>query len=401
MKRRDFLQATGTLGGLALGGGWLLFRDRDGSADGSALRRIPEKSPPNTPSESPASSRGYGPLLSADEHGLQLPEGFSSRVVATSGEPVPGTEFVWHYNPDGGATFPTASGGWIYVSNDESEDGRGGVGAIEFTADGEITAGRRILDGTSRNCAGGSTPWGTWLSCEETAAGIVWECDPTGAMDGIARPALGSFVHEAAAVDNSNQVVYLTEDQPDGGLYRFVPESYPDLSAGSLQILVDDDGVVSWADVPDPASVEPATKDQVPGTHRFERGEGAFFHDGILYFATTGDHRVWTLDPAAMRLDVVYDGGAAVADELTWPDNVVVSEWAGEVFVAEDGGNMEICVLVDDGAVPFVRVIGADDSEMTGPAFSPDGTRLYFSSQTNPGRTYEVTGPYRGSRGQP
>lgn len=202
-------------------------------------------------------------------------------------------------------------------------------------------------------------------------------------------------MHEAAAVDPTNEVVYLTEDRGDGGLYRFVPNAYPDLSSGTLQILVDSGGRLSWADVPHPASTNPATKDQVPGTHRFDGGEGAWFHDGILWFTTKGDGRVWTLDPATMALDIAYDDSTAEDAALTGVDNITVADGAGDVFVAEDGGNMEICLLIPTGTIPFLRVTGVGDSEVTGPAFSPDGTRLYFSSQRNPGRTYEVTGPFR------
>ena len=110
---------------------------------------------------------------------------------------------------------------------------------------------------------------------------------------------------------------------------------------------------------------------------------------------TGPDGRVWSYTPATNVLDIVYDAATASEAPLTGLDNVTVAESSGEVFVAEDGGNMEICLLVPDGAVPFLRLEGADGSEITGPAFSPDGTRLYFSSQRHPGRTYEVTGPFR------
>ena len=94
----------------------------------------------------------YGPLQPADANGLQLPAGFSSRVVATTGQVVAGTSYAWHTAPDGGATFATEDGGWIYVSNSESSPG--GAGMVRFDAGGQVVEARRILNGTTRNCAG-------------------------------------------------------------------------------------------------------------------------------------------------------------------------------------------------------------------------------------------------------
>ena len=423
-KRRRFLQQLfWSAGGLSAAG--LCWPSLTQAATALAKPQASSQGPP-------ASGFDFsflGPLREPDALGLSLPAGFTARIVAVSGEqPAPGAS-IWHTYPDGGATFAAPDGGWVYANNSEVPLGAGGVSALRFDRHGQVVGAQRILNGTSVNCAGGATPWGTWLSAEETSLGRVWECLPFGsALQAKVRPALGTFKHEAVAVDLVHRTLYLTEDEAQGRFYRFVcsesdwPASAarPALKSGRLQVL-QIDGVaanqlppddmdlaqprrVSWVDVSSPGLPQGIVRgvlgNRAPGTV-FRGGEGLWYFNGVVYFSTKGDNRIWAFEPATQQLQVIYDFATASPAErvLSGVDNLTVSR-RGDVLVAEDGGNMELCVILPDRSVKvLLRVHGQDESEITGPAFSPDGSRLYFNSQRGGrhgaglGITYELRLP--------
>jgi uncharacterized protein len=360
----------------------------------------------------------YGPLGAPDSNGIRLPSGFRSRIVAMGGQPVPGTAFVRPAAADGGATFASSNGSWILVHNSElplpvdeprapTGLGAGGATAIRFDSNARIVDAYRILGGTTSNCAGGPTPWGTWLSCEENPDGLVWECDPTGARPGVQRPALGVFKHEAVCVDPGGQRLYLTEDLFDGCFYRFTPTAYPDLSSGVLEVAIaSSDGRVTWRRVPNPQGgrLDP-TRNQVSGATRFRRGEGIYFDDGVVYIATTADSTIHGYNTRTERIDIVYAASDVKDPPLKDVDNVTVTA-SGDIYVCEDDGAedpLDIAIITPEGEVArFLKVTGNQhsESELSGVTFDPSGSRMYFNSQRafGQGITYEVTGPFRTQR---
>jgi secreted PhoX family phosphatase len=251
----------------------------------------------------------------------------------------------------------------------------------------------------------------------------VWECDPFGGP-AVARPSLGLFKHEMAAVDPDRRHLYLTEDQPDGLIYRYTPPpgvwgSGAALDGGALEAMqLGEGGSTSWLPVPGAAAPTGPLRHAVPGATRFDGGEGAVYDQGRVFFSTKGDDRIWLHDIVAQTMEVLYDSATEIAPALTGVDNVAISA-AHDLYVAEDGGNLEVCIITPERVVAsVVRMTGGQHgletgtpipllSEVTGLAFSPDGNRLYFNSERGlglaglpvgpgPGITYEVTGPFRG-----
>ncbi|MEU8173733.1 alkaline phosphatase PhoX [Microbispora hainanensis] len=305
-----------------------------------------------------------------------LPPGFAARIVARPGERAGGV--VWHAAPDGGGCFPDEDG-WIYVSNCALPL-LGGVTALRFAPDGTLRGGYRVLSGADRCGTGAETPWHTWISGERTPYGRVFECDPYGVRAPMPRLAMGLFAHAGVAGDPERGVVYLTEGEPDGCLYRFRPDDWGDLTTGVLEVLVGDPGEesVTWERVPIPALPDHVPlREQVKGVRRFAGGGDCHVSDGLVRFVTEGDGRVWAYDAVRERLTVLH-------------------ETAGAPGGGADGA---IILVAGDRAAPFLPV--ADGWTVTGPAMSPDGDRLYFSCRPSQNGgpapaavTVEVRGPF-------
>lgn len=439
--RRSFLRSMFFSAGAVGSASWL---SACGISDTPNLPGTPSPTPPGTPVAMPRFAN-LGPLREPDANGVRTPEGFSTRVVAINSElPQPNGMDVagpsvtggvgtrpWHLLNDGGGVIARPNGGWIYVSNseipgtgslsqagvqasnlgnllEELTPGLGGVGVLVFDPDGTIVDSYSILTNTTFNCAGCITPWGTWLSCEEFANGQVWECDPFNPGEGVALPALGFFDHEAIAVDVDKRMLYLTEDYSDSRMFRFVPDATdwpvgaarPALQAGKLQAMVVDGGseaavngprAVTWKDVINPGAPQNANRD--PETAIFTGGEGIWLYNGIVYFSTKNDETIWAYDTIEETVEAIYRHDETLGDQapnniLSGVDNLIVTP-QGDLLVAEDGGDLQVVVILPDGTQKaLLQVVGQDQSEVAGIAFTPDGKRMYFTSD-------------RGGRGAP
>jgi len=408
---------------------------------------------------------GYGPLRAVKDATtglplLELPEGFRYLTFGWTGDALDDGRRTPPLH-DGMAAFAGDNGRVVLVRNHEvgpaaafgepayDPQAGGGTTTLIFDPSAErVVSMRASLSGTIRNCAGGPTPWGSWLSCEETVAGpadrnsavlkahgYIFEVPHNGVSDARPLTAMGRFVHEAIAVDPGTGIVYETQDRGQAGLYRFIPKTRGRLAdGGRLQMLAIEGrrqfdtrrgqsrGVVydiDWVDIPEPdrAHVSAAAADGMgvlqQGLDRggavFSRLEGATFGEGRLYVTATdaGEARmgqVWEIDPSRERLRLVFESpGAGV---LNMPDNLCLSPRGG-LALCEDGTDTP-CVhgLTRDGKISrfarnAVKLAGERSgltgnftgSEFAGATYSPDGRWLFINTQT-PGITFAVTGPW-------
>ena len=403
---------------------------------------------------------GYGALVPDPAGFLDLPAGFSYATISQFGQAMDDSHVVPD-RADGMGCFALGGGRHALVRNhelsprhiadgayrgaatpgrafDRLPDGRalpGGTTTIVIDdKSGRVVSQHLSLAGTIRNCAGGTTPWGTWLTCEEDLTragdgvghdhGWVFEV-PAGAR-GLVDPqplrAMGRFNHEAAAVDPRTGIVYLTEDRDDGLLYRFLPDRPGRLAAGGrLQALALLDPArtdsrnwtgaelaehqwlpVRWIDLDgiDSPDDDLRLRGARRGALRFARGEGIHWGEGELFFCCTSGGaaklgQIMRLRPDAggdrLQLFVESHGKG----ELDFGDNLTVAP-TGHLVACEDQYTDVVANrLIGVTPAGETYVLGAlhAQTELAGACFSPDGRTLYVNAYS-PARTLAITGPW-------
>ena len=423
----------------------------------------------------------YGELAPSSEcPEIEIPESFRCVRISSGGVPSSVRDGLTVPNAfDGMAAFPLPNGNVRLIRNHEMVDepdtarpigtpyydakGSGGTTSLEVRISGgtdgidvELVDEFVSLAGTRVNCAGGPTPWGSWLSCEEITSGrgegfdephgYVFEVPASaeGPVDPVPLKAMGRFIHEAVAIDPDTGIVYETEDTwyvpdredlPGAGFYRFIPAEPGRLAAGGRLQMMAVTGMpqyltaqnqtpgtvlpVHWVEIDDP---DPATAEEdrlavfkqgmAKGAAAFARLEGAFYGDGGIYVVSTNGGAAWAgqvfhyrpTSPDAGELTLVFESPSK--DVLDSPDNIVISPRGGLVM-CEDGSDDQFVRGLDrEGRiVDLVRAPKVGDAhqpgEFAGSSFSPDGRVLFFNQQgsrriggTTPSATYALWGPW-------
>jgi hypothetical protein len=369
--------------------------------------------------EAPPSDEYVPGFLTATKHGVHLSNGLDIRPIAQSGQPLVyanGTRsnLPFHALPDYGACFEDATGrnlgGWAYASNSEVKDGGGGVGVIIFNSDGEPIAYDKLLEGTSRNCGGGATSWGTFISCEEYGDTHCHELDPFGGLvdKKESRTALGGVEggnFESFAFDERDlhqPHYFVTEDRKVGPLRRYRPATdgdniESDAWTNPYRNMLFRNGTIEYL------VLEPTNEDGQQGTfywtpvkeeaqhaaHIYSNAEGIDVKDGIMYFTARRNTDIFVLDldnANYTRINVPSDGINLSADQLVR----LSGDDSGTIYITNHGWMAGAAgVYTRDVKGRFSTILESTVNEedyrldrlTTGLTFSPNGKHMYVCFQ--------------------
>jgi secreted PhoX family phosphatase len=400
---------------------------------------------------------GYGPLVPTLDQTtglplLHLPEGFSYVSMGWTGDlmvnglPTPGSH-------DGMAAYRGGGHRVHLVRNHERGNGTpfsgvyydgaasGGTTTLVFdTREGSLIETSDSLSGTIRNCAGGPTPWGSWMTCEETTAfagqphGYVFDVPAKGFGDPTPIRDMGRFSHEAIAVDPITGNIYETEDAGgSSGFYRYVPNKRNRPVEGGLLDMLKvkratnvnlgasyPNGAtfdVEWVPIETPDSTSTTmpgnfvwAQGQALGAATFARLEGCWYgNDKKIYVVSTsggtGQGQIWEYSPKDETISLLFQSPSAAV--LNAPDNITVSPRGGLVLCEDGSGDEFLHGLTVNGEIfQFAKnnvilngerngIVGNfAGSEFAGACYSPDGDWLFANVQS-PGITFAITGPWQ------
>ena len=415
----------------------------------------------------------YGALVKDPAGYIDLPPGFQYQIISKSGTTM-SDGLLLPGMPDGMAAFSTAAGKTILIRNHELSPksfrygafgdqnemlgqidqsmlydyGKGDIPSLGGTstvvydeATGQVELEYLSLAGTNRNCAGGLTPWGSWITCEEDVSKIsesaeknhgynfeVVVSDQIKMSEPIPITGMGRFNHEAICIDPKTGIVYQTEDRGDSLIYRFLPHKKGVLhKGGKLQVLcilesksldtrnwnertfdIAESKSVYWMDIDDVESPEDDLRHRgfEHGAARFARGEGMWYGDGELYFACTSGGPD-ELGQVFKYIPSPYEGTSRESDDpgrlilfaesddrniLKNCDNLTVAPW-GDVILCEDHKDAYLRGITPEGQIYTLGHNVGHKSEFAGATFSPSGNTLFVNIQ-GPGHTLAITGPW-------